>query len=203
MKMPRLRYEFITSRRHLSVQAQVADGWKRGGKTYCFAESLIVEWKGDRPIRVSVSMFPSPMGHQERAATPPLFLPAQGVQDHLNYSLGGGVVEIVIPLGKDDEWLNPELNWQMQKTESPKPFVHWRIPPWNLQHGFLSVADVGADDLILHKNSHYLLEDLGAIRYRLKVWIVLQPPMRKPVPDVRDWGSRFFSGGLPSLGKRR
>lgn len=172
--MALIEFAFLEQAAKLRLDCQVADGWRKHQKTYCFSEKVRIPWSFDYTLKARPSVFPYPVSLSPLASIFPCFKGnSEGGRTGINYVLRNGKLQLDVNLLIAPEMLNPELSWH--ETYTKKPCLTWEE--------LLEIPSIGS--------------------YRLALLIVFDPPPGRPAPVVRDWFRRFYPGGLPSLGKHR
>jgi hypothetical protein len=101
---------------------------------------------------------------------------AHGASRGVEFTTEHGRITLGIRLFDQQRLSNDELGWT--ETKNGKPLVFRNEP--------------------IRPGDHI---DIGVVSFWMTLWLVAQPPQRKPAPTYFDWARRFFPGGLPSLGK--
>jgi hypothetical protein len=175
---------FVEGGKTLQLDCKLADGWRMYEKTYCFSEGVSLEWKFDKRIQVTVSVFPRPGGTSDAVKhAPPLEIsPSKIGWAGINYSAKQGTLSIQLPFliscGRDTE--------SLADGNIPNPRLAWHETNGKL---CLHVMD---QRIALR----------GRIKYELQVLCVFHSPLG-PGPTMIEWCRRFYPGGLPTLGKKR
>lgn len=158
----------------LTVQCRVPDGWRRATKTYCFSEQCRVDLLGGVTARVQANVFPVPASLSLSAADYGVRTEHQGGDDAtVSYALDPLRLRVNFRLWQSDGQINKRLPWDSTR-ESGKLCLKW-------------------EEMFYDENG----------RYRVSALIVFNDPPNAPPRPAWEKGDGSFSGGLPSLGKRR
>jgi len=173
--MPPIDYAFRDKGNVLQLTCDVAAGWRRATRTYCFSEECRkIELSGGLAIRARVSLFPVPVTLSDSAAGFRLSCDHQG-GDHaaIYYSITPESLRIDLRLYTADGEANGWLPWD-HTVEARKLCLKWEEMFYD-----------------------------SAGRYRVVLFAVFNPPPNAPGPVEWERGEGFLVGGLPSLGRRR
>jgi hypothetical protein len=173
--MPLIDYAFRDNGNLLQLVCDVAAGWRRATRTYCYSEECRnIELSGGFSVRARVNVFPFPVTLSSSAAGFVLISAHQG-GDHaeISYSASRESLRIDVRLYKPSGDLNETLPWD-HTVERRKLCLKWE--------------DVFYD---------------AGRSYRIGLMAVFNPPPNAPGPVEWEKGEGFLSGGLPSLGRRR
>jgi len=181
--MPFIDYSFLDAGKIISLECNLSDGWRMHTETYCFSEGLLLDWKFDKRIGITVSIFPRPGGSRDAVKQwPPIKVGTCTLKWSLVYSVDNGFLGIRIPL-------------LVSGGESKTTLANGDVPncllPWHEKGG----------DLRLHFIDRQIAT-YGNTKYELQVLCVFRSPVGPP-PTMIDWCRRFYPGGLPTLGKKR
>lgn len=162
----------------LHIRSDIPSGWRRTEKNSCFSEKVNFDWEADCRARAVVSVF-------QRGYKPfdpdPYVLDHDDEMDGLRYIFRSNYADLFLSLIDGNGKANPNLKWG--ETPSHKPRLHWQIS-------------------LSGERPSRNMEIPSILSYELQVLVVLSPIL-SPGPTNLEWSRRFFSGGLPSLGKRR
>lgn len=115
--MPLIDFRFATS--GLVVNCDIAHGWKRAQKTFCYSEDCRnIPLKGDCTLRVHVSVFPVPVSFQKEVFTVTGAYAGEDVRG-IRFVLEQPTLTISVPLFVGSEF-NPRLQWG-KTADSHKP----------------------------------------------------------------------------------
>jgi hypothetical protein len=178
-------YSFAGSGRTLALECRLADGWRKHTKTYCFSESVSIDWKLDSKCYVVVSVFPRPGGFSEATQQWPLVVLSNGQVYGIDYSVKAGKLEVRVPL-----LIPPPA--EMKEVLSDGSIPNVALPWGQTEDGKLRVH-IQEREFAFHEGISYELQFL---------WTLLHKPLG-PGPRMIEWCRRFYPGGLPTLGKRR
>ncbi|MGE0273718.1 MAG: hypothetical protein AB7M05_21020 [Alphaproteobacteria bacterium] len=159
--------------RTLKISADLRKGWRQRRNTWGFVGSDLIPALNGHSVRVQLALL---SGSKEE----PAFAANEGRDLGISCRVEAQYIELAIELFDEQHLFNPELRWS--ETKNGKPLVFRDTAPSRL-------APQG---------------DPGQVwtNYLFKLWLIVQPPEKKPDPIYFEWSKRFFPGGLPSLGKR-
>lgn len=146
---------------------------------------------------------------------PPALNDMEVTVDGVSIEVASDCCKVRIPLFVEQGHFNPDLSWRLTDRGNPasqgKPFIH--------RSRFLPLPEIDPTDEktkdLPRAYAGLRIEEVDGVEtlgetvwepyyyLELQLLLVVQPPTRKPDPLYFDWESRFFPGGLPSLGKRK
>jgi hypothetical protein len=160
--------------RHLFIAADIRKGWRERRKTFGFVGNDLLPALNGHTVRVQLAIL-SWSDHEPRLVA------AKGGDRGIGCVVDAHRITLAVKLFDEQRLFNSELQWS--ETKNGKPQVFRDVSPSLLQFR----RDAQGDPLI---------------DYMFKLWLIVQPPVPKPAPLYFEWSKRYFSGGLPSLGKR-
>lgn len=181
--MSLLDYSFVQNKELLQLAGDLSTGWRRREKTYCFSERAKVESDQGKWLSATVSLFPRPSVISRIHAQPPLPDMWSTERDGMSFTITRDRIVVLVPWRAGVKPLSRDTDWK--KTPSGKPKLHLRLEGIPPKYG--SDWRPGAEGWINY--------------FELQLLLVIEPLDRAP-PVVRHFFGPFFSGGLPSLGKR-
>jgi hypothetical protein len=171
--MPFLDYGFSRLATWLDIHAKIGAGWERKAKTYGYSEEVRADWRGDRKLKISVTVLPRPSGFDQALRVFPECVESDGEQEGVRWSLRNARLEATVKIFKNPGEPNTDLPWRF--VQGQKLGLVWKGNIGQVESCFLE----------------------------MQLLLVFQPPPLRQPDDLKDWFGRFFPGGLPSLGRRR
>ncbi len=161
--------------RTLFIWADIRKGWRERRTTHGFVGQDLVPALNGHTARLQLAVLATSPHYEPRLTA------AEGRDRGIHCRVDAQRIELVIDLFDENGLFNPELGWT--ETKNGKPMVFRDASPSPLREQRNSPSD-------------------PFIGYLFKLWLIIQPPERKPAPIYLEWSRRFFPGGLPSLGRR-
>ena len=184
--MPALDYSFVSGGRALRLDADLTAGWETRPNTNSYAGQCVFDFpiphregRFDANTRAQVQLFCRDNPRLER---PLVTFCEDYTREGINVTGESNRLRIDAVLLAKDNTLDERLPWGRTEDRN-KPYLHWQF------------------DLV---GVEWLPTNVPFKRwYELQVLIVFSPPRNRPAPVEWDRGTGFFSGGLPTLGRRR